>query len=77
MYPCAEFCKPEKTREALKRIGTGQSTALQALKRIVMAKPPPRNDNFVQVYNTGNAPHDLVFILHGEKFKGHQFVFNA
>jgi len=42
-----------------------------------MAKPPPRNDNFVQVYNTGNAPHDLVFILHGEKFKGHQFVFNA
>ena len=51
MYPCSEYInKPANTRETLIKVANGQLTPQQALKKIIMSKPIPRNDNFVQLY---------------------------
>ena len=67
---------PKNTKKILQAVTNPDNslTAEEGLQEIILSKPIPRNDGFVKLYRSGSQQKDLVFVLHREKFKSHQFV---
>lgn len=49
---------------------------MQGLELAILSKPLPKNEAFAQAFAQAHrSTPDLKFILRGDKFSGHKFVF--
>ena len=62
---------PNNTKKILEAMTNPDKNmkAEDALLEVILSKPIPRNESFAKLLGSRSTPPDLIFELHGEKFK--------